>query len=44
MFANNINELLMMEKGGEIIDISLETEILDAGQIGFKKQEHGKGN
>lgn len=39
VFANNISELMSLENCGEIIDISLQDEILDSAQIGFNKKD-----
>jgi hypothetical protein len=45
VFAHSMQDILDMEKGGEIINIELKEEIKDPGDIGFVKTgEHGEGH
>lgn len=34
-----MEELLFVERGGEILEIQLQDDILDSGQIGFVKED-----
>ena len=42
VFAHNIEELLSMEKGGQITSIELEEDIKNPKEFGFRKQDDGK--